>query len=204
MRRRLYAAAGRVGARVERPASAQNSRMPSRASMSSCWAPASSASRRRSLCRRAGARSTLVDRPARRRARRASATPASSRARRSSPILFPRAPGRDRQRRAQPRSARPYPLRRAAVDRAMRCGAISALLRPPREGETARRWRRFVGAAAPSTARLAEAAGAGGLLRRRGWIKVWRTARGEDAARRDVEELKPYGVRRRNARPRRR
>ncbi len=48
--------------------------------------------------------------------------------------------------------------------------------------------------AAEEHLKLAEAAGAGALLRPTGWIKVWRTAEGEDAARRDVEGLKQYGV----------
>jgi len=41
---------------------------------------------------------------------------------------------------------------------------------------------------------LAEAAGAGALLREGGWIKVFRTSRGEDLALADVEETKPFGI----------
>ncbi len=41
---------------------------------------------------------------------------------------------------------------------------------------------------------LAEPAGAMPLLREGGWIKVFRTSRGEDSALADVEEIKPYGV----------
>jgi D-amino-acid dehydrogenase len=41
---------------------------------------------------------------------------------------------------------------------------------------------------------FAEPAGAQALLREGGWIKAWRTARGEDHAMKDVEEEKPFGL----------
>jgi D-amino-acid dehydrogenase len=41
---------------------------------------------------------------------------------------------------------------------------------------------------------IAEPAGAGGLLRNGGWIKVFRTERGRDGGLRDAEEVAPYGV----------
>ena len=41
---------------------------------------------------------------------------------------------------------------------------------------------------------IAEAAGARALLREGGWIKVFRSSRGEDLALADIEETKPYGV----------
>ena len=41
---------------------------------------------------------------------------------------------------------------------------------------------------------IAEPAGAGALLREGGWIKVFRTSRGEDLALADIEETRPYGV----------
>ena len=50
---------------------------------------------------------------------------------------------------------------------------------------------------APSKAEhlaLAEPAGATGLMREGGWIKVYRTPRGEAAGLRDAEEVAPYGV----------
>ena len=59
--------------------------------------------------------------------------------------------------------------------------------------ETANAMAPFIGAAAAEHRKLAEAAGAGGLLRPTGWIKVFRTARGEDSVREEIEELKPYG-----------
>ncbi len=42
--------------------------------------------------------------------------------------------------------------------------------------------------------KLAVAANIVGLLRETGWIKVWRSPRGEDAVRAEAEALKPYGV----------
>ena len=48
--------------------------------------------------------------------------------------------------------------------------------------------------AADEHRKLAEASGASALLRPTGWIKVWRSARGEARAHAEVEELKPYGV----------
>jgi len=41
---------------------------------------------------------------------------------------------------------------------------------------------------------IAEAAGALALLREGGWIKVYRSSRGEDLALADIEETKPYGI----------
>jgi D-amino-acid dehydrogenase len=41
---------------------------------------------------------------------------------------------------------------------------------------------------------IAGPAGAGALLREGGWIKVFRTSRGEDLALADVEETRPYGI----------
>jgi D-amino-acid dehydrogenase len=41
---------------------------------------------------------------------------------------------------------------------------------------------------------IAEPAGAGALLREGGWIKVFRTSRGEDLTLADIEETKPFGI----------
>jgi D-amino-acid dehydrogenase len=41
---------------------------------------------------------------------------------------------------------------------------------------------------------FARAAGAEALLRRGGWIKAFRSARGQDLATKEAEELKPYGI----------
>ncbi|MGO9421840.1 NAD(P)/FAD-dependent oxidoreductase [Roseiarcus sp.] len=64
-----------------------------------------------------------------------------------------------------------------------------------RVAETAAAMKPLVFGAADEHRRLAEAAGRSDLLRPTGWIKVWRTAQGEDNARRDVEALKQYDVR---------
>jgi D-amino-acid dehydrogenase len=42
---------------------------------------------------------------------------------------------------------------------------------------------------------FARAAGAEALLRRGGWIKAFRSARGQDLAMKEAEDLKPYGIR---------
>ncbi len=59
--------------------------------------------------------------------------------------------------------------------------------------ETAKAMAPFVGAAAAEHKKLAEATGAAALLRATGWIKVFRTRRGEDSVHEEIEELKPYG-----------
>ncbi len=49
-------------------------------------------------------------------------------------------------------------------------------------------------AAAAEHLKLAQDAGASGLLRSGGWIKVYRSARGRELAHAEAEELKPFGV----------
>ena len=66
--------------------------------------------------------------------------------------------------------------------------------KPSRMAETAAAMKPLVFAAADEHVKLAEAAGVRDLLRPTGWIKVWRTAAGEDTARREAEDLRPYGV----------
>ena len=108
------------------------------------------------------------------------------------PYLFPREPSE---------------IARAALNRDprahVRYGAVPAIapalwryfLASTHAGkhETARAMAAFVGGAAAEHKKLAEAAGAGGLLRPSGWIKAFRTARGEDSVHTEIEELKPYG-----------
>src|SRR5574337_488959 len=65
---------------------------------------------------------------------------------------------------------------------------------PGAKAATANALKPLVFAATAEHRKLSEAAGASDLLRPTGWIKVWRSARGEDAARKDVEELRSYGV----------
>ncbi len=62
------------------------------------------------------------------------------------------------------------------------------------KAETARAMAPFVSAAAAEHRKLAAAAGASALLRDTGWIKVFRSSRGEDKVREEAEELKPYGI----------
>jgi D-amino-acid dehydrogenase len=49
-------------------------------------------------------------------------------------------------------------------------------------------------AAAAEHLRLAQDAGASGLLRAGGWIKAYRSARGQELAHAEADELKPFGV----------
>ncbi len=59
---------------------------------------------------------------------------------------------------------------------------------------TARAMRALVELCVSEHLALAGPAGSGTLLRTGGWIKVFRTARGQDAGLRDAEETRPYGV----------
>jgi D-amino-acid dehydrogenase len=54
--------------------------------------------------------------------------------------------------------------------------------------------RPLIAEALPEHRKLAGAASAEPLLRNDGWIKVFRTARGREAALKEVEETRPYGV----------
>jgi len=65
---------------------------------------------------------------------------------------------------------------------------------PRRVNETARAMAPFVAAASAEHRKLAKEAGVGALLRETGWIQVFRTARGEAEVHREIEELRPYGV----------
>jgi D-amino-acid dehydrogenase len=54
--------------------------------------------------------------------------------------------------------------------------------------------RGLVGASVAEHRAFGEPAGAGTLLREGGWLKAWRTTRGEDHAMHEVEEEKPFGL----------
>ena len=54
--------------------------------------------------------------------------------------------------------------------------------------------RGLVGAAKGEHIALAQAAGAMGLFRDNGWIKVFRTAKGEESVHEEIAELGPYGI----------
>jgi len=109
------------------------------------------------------------------------------------PYLFPREWGEiaraalNRDPRAHVRY-RALPAIAPALWRYFRASAAAGKL------ETAKAMAALVGAAVEEHRKLTAAAGAGDLLRPSGWIKVWRTARGEEAALAEIEELKPYGV----------
>jgi D-amino-acid dehydrogenase len=65
---------------------------------------------------------------------------------------------------------------------------------PSRRLATAMAMRGLVGRSVAEHRAFADPAGAGTLLREGGWIKTWRTTRGEDHAMHDVEEEKPFGL----------
>ena len=65
---------------------------------------------------------------------------------------------------------------------------------PSGKNETARAMAPLLARASAEHLKLAQEAGADALLRRGGWIKAFRSARGEDMANREAEELKPYGI----------
>ena len=117
------------------------------------------------------------------------------------PYVFPRAPHRDRARGAQSRSARPYPLWRAARRSRRRSGAITPLRRRRERTRPPARWPRFSPRASAEHLEFAREAGAEALLRRGGWIKAFRSARGQDMASKEAEELKPYGIAPKISRP---
>jgi D-amino-acid dehydrogenase len=109
------------------------------------------------------------------------------------PYLFPRSP-RDIARAALNRDPRAHirhealPAIAPALWRYFRASTAAG------KAETAKAMAVLVGAARAEHLRLAEAAGASALLRPTGWIKIWRSARGEEAVHGDIEELKPWGV----------
>jgi D-amino-acid dehydrogenase len=101
-----------------------------------------------------------------------------------------------------------FEVARAAANRDprahMRHGALPsiapALLRyfrastPARKAATGKVMAPLLFASAAEHLRLAEDAGASGLLRAGGWIKAYRSARGRELAEAEAGELKPFGV----------
>jgi D-amino-acid dehydrogenase len=109
------------------------------------------------------------------------------------PYVFPRAP-RDMARGAlnlDPRAFIRYRALPAIGPAVFRYFAASTL---SGKNATARAMAPLLARASAEHLKLAEAAGADTLLRRGGWIKAFRSARGEDMAAREAEELKPYGI----------
>jgi D-amino-acid dehydrogenase len=109
------------------------------------------------------------------------------------PYVFPRAPG-DIARAALNRDPRAH----------IRYGALPSIApplwryfqasTPERKNATAKAMAPLLAAASAEHIKLAEAAGANALLRGGGWIKAFRSARGQDYLYAEAEELKPYGV----------
>jgi D-amino-acid dehydrogenase len=109
------------------------------------------------------------------------------------PYLFPRAPG---------------DIARAGVNRDprahMRYGALPSIApaiwryfrasTQPRKAATGEIMAPLLFAAAEEHLKLAQDAGTSGLLRAGGWIKAYRSARGQDLAQAEAEELKRFGV----------
>ena len=64
----------------------------------------------------------------------------------------------------------------------------------PRKAATGKVMAPLLFAAATEHVKLAQDAGASGLLRAGGWIKAYRSARGQELAHAEADELKPFGV----------
>jgi D-amino-acid dehydrogenase len=109
------------------------------------------------------------------------------------PYVFPRAP-RDIARGAlnlDPRAHIRYGALPSIAPGIWRYFAAST---PSRKNATARAMAPFLARASAEHLEFARQAGAEALLRRGGWIKAFRSARGEDMANKEAEELKPYGI----------
>jgi D-amino-acid dehydrogenase len=109
------------------------------------------------------------------------------------PYVFPRAPA-DIARAALNREPRAHVRYRALPSIAPALWRYFLASTPARKNATARAMAPLLAAASAEHLELARAAGAEALLRGGGWIKAFRSARGQDQAREDAEELKPYGV----------
>ena len=170
--------------------------------MSSFLAQESSASRRRCICRREGRAVTLVDRLG------AAATETSfgNTGIVQSEAVFPYMfPARAASRSPPPRSISIRACRsatRAAFDRAVGLALFPRLLAEPAAGggdgdaRAGRALRRRASRARRGRRRRAR------CCAKAGWIKVYRTTRGEDIALEDIEETKPFGIAERDAEPR--
>jgi D-amino-acid dehydrogenase len=109
------------------------------------------------------------------------------------PYLFPRNP-REIARAALNRDPRAHIRHEALPSIAPALWRYFQASTPAGKAETGRAMATLVGAAGDEHRKLAQDAGAGALLRETGWIKVWRSARGQDLVHQEIEELKPYGV----------
>jgi D-amino-acid dehydrogenase len=109
------------------------------------------------------------------------------------PYVFPRAP-REIARGALNLDPRALIRYRALPSIALAVFRYFAASTPAGKHATARAMAPLLAQASAEHLKLAEAAGASALLRRGGWIKAFRSARGEDLANMEAEELKPYGI----------
>src|SRR5262249_7446223 len=107
------------------------------------------------------------------------------------PYVFPRTPA-DIARAALNRDPRAHIRYRALPSIAPALIRYFQASTPARKNATAKAIAPLLAAASAEHLKLARAAGAEVLLRGGGWIKVFRSARGQDQAHEDAEELKPY------------
>jgi D-lysine oxidase len=109
------------------------------------------------------------------------------------PYVFPRAPA-DIARAALNRDPRAHIRYGALPSIAPSIWRYYAASTVAGKNATARAMAPLLAQASAEHLKLAEAAGSDCLLRRGGWIKAFRSTRGEDMANREAAELKPYGI----------
>jgi D-amino-acid dehydrogenase len=109
------------------------------------------------------------------------------------PYLFPRALG-DVARAAVNRDARAHVRYRALASIAPSIWRYFQASTQTRKAATGKVMAPLLFAAAGEHLKLAQDAGASALLRSGGWIKAYRSARGQELAHGEAEELRPFGV----------
>jgi D-amino-acid dehydrogenase len=109
------------------------------------------------------------------------------------PYVFPRAPA-DILRAALNRDPRAHIRYSALPSIAPSIWRYFAASTAAGKTATAKAMAPFLARASAEHLRFARDAGADALLRRGGWIKAFRSARGHDLAMKEAEELKPYGI----------
>ena len=167
---------------------------PRRALTSLCLAPDSSASRRRSRFRRAAGQVALIDRHGKAAGETSFGNAGIIETVAVIPYVFPRAPV-GIARGALNLDPRAYIRYGALPSIAPAIWRYYAASTPAGKNATARAMAPLLAAANAEHLEFARAAGAEALLRRGGWIKAFRSARGREMAMKEAEELKPYGIR---------
>lgn len=109
------------------------------------------------------------------------------------PYLFPRAPG-DIARAALNRDPRAHIRYGALLSIAPAIWRYFQASTQTRKLATGKVMAPLMSAAAGEHLKLAQDAGASALLRPGGWIKAYRSARGQDLAHGEAEELRPFGI----------